>query len=90
MGLFSTLDAMLDQTMENALKDIAISKSIIEALVYHKGVLYPIYELLIAYERGNWTKAIEILNKINMDVNILYEEYLAAIEWANKIFKTIT
>ena len=90
MGLFSTLDAMLDQTMENALKDMAISKSIIEALVYHKGVLYPIYELLIAYERGNWTKAIEILNKINMDVNILYEEYLAAIEWANKIFKTIT
>lgn len=89
MGLFSTLDAMLDQTMEDALKDMALPSSITEALIYQRGVLYPIYELFIAYEKGDWSKSLKISNSINMAANIIYEEYLAAIKWANEVFKTI-
>lgn len=90
MGLFSILDAMLDQMMSEALKDIALPNSISEALVEKKGVLHPIYELLIAYEKGDWTEANNICKKINIDGNILYEEYLMAIKWANNMFEQTT
>lgn len=89
MGLFSTLDAMLDQTMEEALRDMPFPESIVAALVHGTGILYPIYELIIAYEKGDWENALYLSKRINVDVNILYEEYLDAIKWANDILKVM-
>ena len=89
MGLFSVIDAMLDQTMSEALKDIAISDSILEALIYNRGILYPIYELMLAYEKGDWAQAIEVSRDIKVDASILYQEYIEAIQWANKVLKEI-
>lgn len=89
MGLFSIIDAMLDQTMSEALKDIAISDSILEALIYNRGILYPIYELMLAYEKGDWAQAIEVSRDIKVDASILYQEYIEAIQWANKVLKEI-
>lgn len=84
MGLFSTLDAVLDTSMEEALKDIAIPDSIKDALIYGKGVLSNIYELVIAYEKGIWEKVISFSEKINVSANVLFEEYLSAIKWAKE------
>ena len=85
MGLFSTLDAMLDQTMEEALANIALIVSIKDALIHHKGVLYPIYKLLLAYERGDWDQVLKIAEKEKLDSNILGQDYLKSIRWANEI-----
>lgn len=90
MGLFSILDAILDQPIEVALKDISLPNSILEALIEHKGILYPIYSLIIAYEKGNWRKVEKILKSIKIDENILYEEYLNAIKWAKELTIMIT
>lgn len=85
MGLFSVVDAMLVQTMSEALKDLALPNSILEALIYNRGVLYPVYELMLAYEKGEWAKTQDISNKLNIEANVLYKEYLKAIEWANEV-----
>ena len=85
MGLFSVLDAILDQSMEEALDGIALPSTITEALIDHKGILYPIYELILACEKGEWF-AVE---KISIDLNISNSElalsYRWAIQWANEV-----
>lgn len=86
MGLFSTLDAMLDQPMGEALSDIALPDSITEALLYQRGVLYPIYQLITTYEQGDWTTAGIIAKEIHLDEDTLFEKYLLSIKWASDIF----
>ncbi|MGB5824382.1 MAG: EAL domain-containing protein [Proteocatella sp.] len=83
MGLFSTLDAMLDEDMSEALKDITLPYSITEVLIHHRGVLSPIYDLFIAYEQGNWVQSDIISKKMNINQSVLYEDYLSSIKWAN-------
>ncbi len=85
MGLFSTLDALLDQSMEDALKDIALPNSITDALINHNGVLFPVYQLFLAYERGQWDKAIQIASSMEIEEITLINEYLQAIQWAKDI-----
>ena len=85
MGLFSTLDAMLDRTMDEALEGIHLPKSIREALVEGKGELYPIYKLLLAYERGDWREVGIIAEEEKVDTNILCNKYLESIKWADEV-----
>ncbi|HZK43383.1 MAG TPA: EAL domain-containing protein [Syntrophomonadaceae bacterium] len=85
MGLFSVVDVLFDQTMAEALEDIALSNSIVDALINKTGELYPIYELLLAYEKGDWIQASYISRSLGLDESILYKEYLSAIKWANEV-----
>lgn len=85
MGLFSTLDAILDQELSEALGGISIPNIITEALIHHRGILFPVYELFMAYEKGDWIKTEEVLKKIDINKYVLSEQYLAAIDWANEI-----
>ena len=89
MGLFSTLDALLDQSMEDALKDISLPNSITDALISHKGVLFPVYQLFLAYERGQWDQAIQIASSMGIEEVSLINEYLLAIQWAKDIAQVL-
>ncbi|MFW5649315.1 MAG: EAL and HDOD domain-containing protein [Candidatus Alkaliphilus sp. MAG34] len=82
MGLFSVLDAVLDMTMKEALEGITIPESIKDVLIYKEGALGDIHKLIVAYERGNWTKVINLSEKINISADALSREYLNSIKWA--------
>jgi len=85
MGLLSVLDAMLDQTMEEALDGIILPDSIMEALIDHDGILFPVYELQMAYEKADWSTVDMISRQFEIDENLLFEEYMIALEWANDV-----
>jgi len=89
MGLFSTLDAMLDQPMSEALKDMALPKTITDVLIYRKGKLFPIYKLMISYEQGDWMKVEELVKQLKIDENVLYNDYLDAVKWSTENMKFI-
>ncbi|NMA84472.1 MAG: EAL domain-containing protein [Epulopiscium sp.] len=89
MGLFSTIDAILDKNMSDALKDISLPSSIKEVLIDQKGALLPVHELLMAYEKGDWDATETIANRMGIEASILYYEYLSTIEWARKTFEVI-
>lgn len=82
MGLFSTIDAMLDQSMAVALEDVALPQSIIDSLVLNEGVLMPIYNLVIAYEKGDWDKAESLARKMNLSEDALFDAYMDAVNWS--------
>jgi len=89
MGLFSVIDAMLNKEMEVALHEIALTKSITEALIHGTGELSPICHLIRAYETGDWDTLKLMTEKINISETEVYDAYVDAISWANGIMVSI-
>lgn len=85
MGLFSVLDQILEKPMEECLEMVKISTDIKQALLNHKGRIYPVLEFVLNYEDANWTEVsrIMLLNKISK--NMAYNAYLEALDWYRKI-----
>ena len=89
MGLFSVLDAMLDMTISEALDKIMLPEPVVDALAKNQGVLFPIYQLVLAYEKGNWEEVETISNKLNINELVLYSLYMSAIDWATDSLELI-
>ena len=88
IGLFSTIDAMLNQNMEEALKDISLSDNILEALIHKNGLLYPIYLLILSYEQGAWNVVEQLSVRLKIDEKTLYDDYKYAIQWTRELMDT--
>jgi EAL and modified HD-GYP domain-containing signal transduction protein len=84
MGLFSTIDAMLDQNMCDALEGISLPNSIKDSLIEHKGILMPILNLVNAYEHGDWEKAFELVKNLEVKEDDLFDDYMDAVRWAHE------
>lgn len=85
MGLFSMLDAILDESMEDALSGISLTEDVREALIGKSGELYSILEIMIAHENGDWEKMNKISKKIELNETEITKEYLEALKWTNEI-----
>ncbi len=90
MGLFSTIDAMLDQKMEIALEDISLPNSIKDSLIRNQGVLVPIYHLVLSYEKGDWQMADLLAKSLKLDEGELFTAYLEAVKWSTETMKFIS
>lgn len=84
MGLFSTIDAMLDQNMSDALEGISLPKSIKDSLIKQEGILMPIFNMVIAYEQADWEKALAIGRDLKLNEEDLFDAYMEAVKWARE------
>jgi len=78
IGLFSTLDAMMDMPLEDILKEIPLTVEAQEALVNGKGPYAELLQCTLAYEQGTW----EDLDFEDEDQTRLISIYIRAIDWA--------
>lgn len=85
MLLFSTLDALLDLPMREALDGILLSQDIREALTYNSGDLNPMLDLVFAYEKGNWNKVKILTDELGIGEEEVYKEYLDALKYCKTI-----
>jgi len=85
MGLFTVLDALLDQPMEIALADVAVSNDVKEVLIYKKGELLPVYNIINTYESGLWDDTFKFADAIQVKQEKLSELYMESIAWTNQI-----
>jgi c-di-GMP-related signal transduction protein len=85
MLLFSLLDAMLDEPMEEALKNMPLSEDIKDFLIYKKGRFAPLAHIIEQYEQGNWEHMTELAQQIKTDPIKLSKWYLDALHWADRI-----
>lgn len=86
MGLFSVLDLILNQSMEEALKMVKVSKEISDALIEHKGVFAPVLEFITQYERANWQEISRLMILKNIDMNQVYDAYIQSLQWYRDLF----
>lgn len=81
IDLFSTIDALMDDKMNNVLSLLPFSDDINAALLTGDGELGSILSYVTAYDSGNWNKVTEL----SLDPQEIGEIYLQSIAWASEI-----
>ena len=89
MCLFSVIDALLDQPMDQALEGVAISEDVKDALIRHQGSLIPICNIVHSYEHGLWNETFQYAKNINIKEEKLHKYYIESINWVNRITEFI-
>jgi EAL and modified HD-GYP domain-containing signal transduction protein len=80
VGLFSALDALMDNSMEEILTQLPLADHIAQALLHKGGGLHgEVLNCVLAYERGEW----ENLGCSELGTHRIRNCYLEAVQWAN-------
>ena len=85
-GLFSSLDALMDQPMDKVLDTLPLAEEITLALLKKEGTLGGMLEAVLHYERGEWQDI--NINKFNVDD--LRKHYLDSLSWTTDLVKQFT
>ena len=85
VGLFSALDALMDNTMEEILTQLPLADHISAALLQKTGLLGETLNCVLAYERGQW----QDLNFNHLDPKQIKQCYLDALTWAGEVCRQL-
>lgn len=83
LGLFSLIDAMLDNSMEYLMGQLPLTDLVKDALCKKQGMMYPFLEVVEMYETAHWDRFDEILDTIGVDPSRYPEFYMDAVGWAD-------
>ena len=83
LGMFSLIDAYLDRNLEEILSQISMKEEFKEALISKEGKLGDVLKIIDIYEKSNWKS----LKEFSLKPEILFNDYLKAIEKAEEIFE---
>ncbi|MEA2079314.1 MAG: HDOD domain-containing protein [Pseudomonadota bacterium] len=81
VGLFSALDALMDNTMEEILTQLPLADHISNALLHRQGVHGEVLNCVLAYERGQW----EQVKSGTLNLSQIRDCYLSALQWAEDV-----
>jgi len=81
VGLFSVLDALMDQPMAQIIPELNLSSTISEALLNYEGLPGFILKAIKAYEVGDWA----IVKTLNIPDATLTNIYLDSIKYTNML-----
>ncbi len=85
IGLFSVLDALMDQPMIELLDTVILSTSIKLALLDKAGPAGEIYQYVLDYEHSNWDE----LTNAEIDSESFIQAYTQAVHWADESLKAL-
>lgn len=90
IGLFSLLDALLDQSMPDVLRQLPLSEDVNTALLGKSAEFNHYHTLVRAFESALWLNVIKQSRALNIDQKQLHGLYNQAIAWANGVRNTIS
>ena len=82
-GLFSLLDAILDQPMSLLVEKLPFPDDIKAALLNEKNTVYYILNVVQAYETGSWWTLEKAVILLNVKSDVLPGLYNQAVDWAD-------
>lgn len=80
-GLFSCLDAIMDQPMDEVLNQLPLADEITGALLNHEGNLGNLLESALNYERGDW-QGLDPSEPMSVELSNCY---LESLTWATEL-----
>lgn len=90
MGMFSTLNYLIDAPMEEILEQIPLCEPVKDALLRHAGRCGLLYDLALCYERADWKQIDRLAEELGIQTNLLTSLYFSCMEDVNNIWKEIT
>jgi c-di-GMP-related signal transduction protein len=85
LGLFSHIDAILDNTMENIMKKLPLSMNIKKTLLGEKNALKDYLDLAVSYQNASWEEVSMLANKLQINQDNLPTIYFDALGWADSV-----
>jgi len=85
LGLFSFIDAILNDEMGNIMENLPLSENIKNALTGGGGELADYLTLVSCYETGDWEKVSALAAKTGLNEEKTPELYMDAVAWADSI-----
>ena len=83
MGMFSLLDAMMDQPMTAALEALPLTADLKEALLGTPGPLRESLDCVVAYETGQWGRFGELAARLGLADAEVPAIYAQAVQWGD-------
>lgn len=90
MGMFSTLNYLIDAPMKEILEAIPISNEVREALLNHTGRCGILFDLALSYEQANWNRMTELAGKLEIPTHRLTQVYFNCMEHVNAVWRQLT
>jgi EAL and modified HD-GYP domain-containing signal transduction protein len=89
MGMFSVIDALLDTPMETVLAKLPLDDAIKGALLGRETPYRPVYDLVAAYEAGDWPAFAAWAGRLGIDTDAVPPIYAESLKWANAAFAQV-
>ena len=89
MGMFSTLNCLIDAPMEEILNEIPLADAVKEALITGEGEAGKLYHLILCYERADWTEIKRLSEELGLQTNIMAQIYMECVEEVNEIWNDV-
>ena len=90
MGMFSLLDALIDQPLDQALRSVGLGPDITSVLLGSApldGVLSKIYRLAQQYEQGDWDEVERLSRACGFPGSAAGDVYVEATLWAERVLE---
>lgn len=87
VGMFSMLDAILDQPMDLILQSLPLSLDVRDALLGGQNPLRAVLDCVLAYEQARWDRASGLAVAAGIPEREIPTCYLEAVEWTRDIFQ---
>jgi len=84
MGMFSTIDVLLDVRIEDVLDGLPLDDEVKAALVGKPGKFRDIHEMIGCYERGDWDAFSDRATRLGLDPAAVPAIYKKALKWARQ------
>ncbi|WP_077612091.1 EAL and HDOD domain-containing protein [Clostridium sp. Marseille-P2415] len=90
MGMFSTLQYMIDAPLEEILEEVPVAQEIKDALIKQEGICGLLYKLILSYENAEWKKVKILSDGLGIPSGLLAQTYMDCVEAVNEIWKGLT
>lgn len=84
-GLFSVIDALLEDDMENVLANLPITQNVRDTLLGRETPLSPYVRIVRALEDARFDELAPLLSAIGMDADTCMPLYMQALVWQQKL-----
>jgi EAL and modified HD-GYP domain-containing signal transduction protein len=85
LGMLSVVDALMDRPLGEILPQLPLVTEISAALLQRSPPLGPLFEVVLAYERGDWERALDGAERLGLSEPRLVELYWRAVAWAEGV-----
>ncbi len=91
MGLFSTLDAVLDRPQEEIASLLPLEKDILQAYSLENDSIFgKMLKVIKSYEKGQWSDSNYIIEELALDQALINKKFFDSIIWADEVMENIS
>lgn len=90
LGMFSTLGALLEVPIEDALAELPITQAIKDGLAQGEGAAGDLIHLCMCYEHGEWSRMAKYAERLEIPVTAIAQKYFEAVGLVNDTWDELT